>query len=84
MITKEELIRKADLALDNIRPHLKVDGGDIEIVGLTDEMELKVRWKGSCENCSMSLMTMKAGIEEVLKQKAPEIRSVIAINGVNA
>ncbi len=84
MITKEELIQKADLALDNIRPHLQVDGGDIEIVELTDEMELRVRWIGSCENCSMSLMTMKAGIEEVLKQKAPEIKTVVAINGINA
>lgn len=83
MISKEELIQKADLALDNIRPHLQVDGGDIEIVELTDEMELKVKWKGSCESCSMSLMTMKAGIEEVLKQKAPEIKSVVAINGIN-
>ncbi len=79
---KIELLERVDLALNDIRPHLRVDGGDIEVVELTDDMVLKVKWLGNCQSCSMSVMTMRAGIEEVLKQKTPEIRSVFAINGM--
>jgi Fe-S cluster biogenesis protein NfuA len=82
-VDKNELILKADKALDEVRPHLRVDGGDIEIVELSDDMVLKVKWLGSCSNCSMSLMTMRAGIEEVLKQRTPEILSVEAVNGLS-
>ena len=78
----EALMNQIDAALDEIRPHLKVDGGDIEVVELTDEMELKVRWLGNCEFCSMSSMTMKAGVEQTIKQKLPQILKVTAINGI--
>jgi Fe-S cluster biogenesis protein NfuA len=81
-VNKSELIQKADKALDEIRPHLKVDGGGIEIVELSDDMILKVKWLGNCSSCSMSLMTMRAGVEEVLKQRTPEILSVEAVNGL--
>jgi len=69
-------------ALDEIRPHLIVDGGNIEVVELTDDMELKVKWMGNCEFCSMSAMTMKAGVEQAIRQKLPQIKKVTAINGV--
>lgn len=79
---KIKLLERVDLALNDIRPHLRVDGGDIEVVEITDDLVLKVKWLGNCQSCSMSVMTMRAGIEEVLKQKTPEIRSVFAINGL--
>lgn len=76
------LMDQINAALDEIRPHLIVDGGNIEVVELTDEMELKVKWLGNCEFCSMSAMTMKAGVEQAIKQKLPQIKKVSAVNGI--
>ncbi len=78
-----ELIRKVEEVLDDIRPHLVVDGGNIEVVEVTDDGVLKIRWMGSCESCSMSLFTMKAGIEQAVIGKIPEITSIVAVNGIN-
>ena len=75
------LIEKVNKALNDIRPFLEVDGGNIEVVDVTDDMVVKVKWLGMCESCSMSSMTMKAGIEQAIKSKLPEINSVIAVNG---
>lgn len=79
----QALIDKVDKALEEIRPHLRVDGGNIEIVEVTDDMTVKVRWMGNCEFCSMSAMTMKAGVEQTIKSKIPEIKSIEAVNGVS-
>ena len=82
MNNKQDILNRIEAALDNIRPHLNVDGGDVELVELTDDMQVKIRWKGMCESCNMSAMTLKAGIQEAIKNKAPEVVSVEAINGV--
>ncbi len=79
---KESLLKRVDAALDDIRPHLKVDGGNIEIVNITDDMIVEIKWLGNCEYCSMSAMTMKAGVEQAIKQKLPEIKGVKAVNGL--
>lgn len=79
--SKQELIDKVNNALDDIRPHLMEDGGNIEIVDITDDMEVRVKWLGNCEYCSMSAMTMKAGVEQAIKQKMPQIKNVVAVNG---
>lgn len=79
---KSDLIERINGALNEIRPFLEVDGGNVEIVDVTDDMTVQVRWLGNCENCSMSRMTMKAGIEQAIKSKMPEIRHVVAINGI--
>jgi len=79
---KQALKAKVDEALETLRPHLKVDGGDIEVVEVTDDMTVKIKWLGNCEFCSMSAMTMKAGVEQTLKSKIPEIQSIVAVNGV--
>lgn len=79
---KQELIKKIDAAVEDLRPHLAVDGGNIEIVDVTDDHVVKIKWLGNCEMCNMSAMTMKAGVEQSIKQKVPEIKSVEAINGV--
>ena len=78
---KSLLIEKVNSALNDIRPFLEVDGGNIEVVDVTEDMVVKVKWLGMCESCSMSSMTMKAGIEQAIKSKMPEVTSVIAING---
>jgi len=73
-----------ETALDDIRPHLAVDGGDVEIVEVTDDMTVRVRWLGSCETCTMSAMTMKAGVEQAVKSRLPQIAAVEAVNGIRA
>ena len=79
---KEELFKKVDIALNTIRPHLAVDGGNVEIVDVTDDYKVKLKWLGACESCSMSAMTMKAGIEHTIKSQVPEITGIEAINGI--
>lgn len=82
MITVEQtLYDKVNLALDEIRPHLAVDGGNLEIVEITDDKIVKIKWMGNCEHCSMSAMTMRAGVEQTIKSKLPEIKGVEAVNG---
>ncbi len=81
-VEKETLIKRVDKALDDIRPHLAVDGGNIEIVDITAEMVLQINWLGNCSSCSMSAMTMRAGIEQTLQGKVPEITGVEALNGI--
>ncbi len=80
---RSNLIRQVNNALDDIRPHLVADGGNVEVVDVTDDMTVKVKWLGNCENCSMSIMTMRAGIEQAIKSKVPGIHHVEAVNGMN-
>jgi Fe-S cluster biogenesis protein NfuA len=74
------LRERIDKALDEIRPHLQADGGDIEIVEVTEDGQLVIRWLGNCQSCNMSEMTMRAGVEMTIQQRVPEIKSVIAAN----
>jgi Fe-S cluster biogenesis protein NfuA len=83
-LEKTNLLQLIELALDEIRPHLAVDGGGVTVVDLTHEMTVMVRWTGACEQCSMSAMTMKAGVEQAVISKLPQIRSVEAINILHA
>lgn len=78
---REERMRQVDEALDDIRPHLKVDGGNVEVVDVSPSGKVQIKWLGNCENCSMSAMTMRAGVEEAIKSKMPDIKEVEAING---
>lgn len=79
---KREWMDKVDLALNDIRPHLQVDGGNIEVMDVTDELMVEVKWLGNCEMCTMSSMTMKAGVEQAIKSRLPQISGVVAINGL--
>jgi Fe-S cluster biogenesis protein NfuA len=80
MTDKEELLDRIENALSTVRPHLRVDGGDVEVVEVTDDMHVKIRWVGMCESCSMSGMTLRAGIQEAIRGKIPEIVGVEAVN----
>lgn len=66
-------------ALDKIRPALQRDGGDVELVEVTGEGVVKVKLKGACGGCPMSQMTLKMGIEKVVKQAVPEVKSVESV-----
>ena len=78
---KTELIARIDSALNDVRPHLAVDGGNVEVVDVTDDKIVKIKWLGNCQNCNMSIMTMRAGIEQAIRVKVPEITGVEAVNG---
>jgi len=77
---KDRILEVIDRALDNVRPHLKVDGGDVEVVDITDDNLVKVKWLGNCRSCNMSHFTMKAGIEQTIRSVMPEISGVEAVN----
>lgn len=79
VLDKHDLTEKINQSLEELRPHLHADGGDMELVEITDEGIAKVRLLGACSDCSMSIMTIKAGLEEAVKKVAPEIRAVEAI-----
>lgn len=74
-----ELKDKVEAALNKVRPHLKADGGDVELVEVTDDGVVKVKLTGACGGCPMSQMTLKMGIERVLRGEAPEIKEVISV-----
>lgn len=84
MLNKEKqgLLERVDEALNSVRPHLAVDGGNVEVVDVTEEKVVKIKWLGTCENCSMTVMTMKAGIEQAIMGRIPEISGVEAVNGL--
>lgn len=74
-----EQLEKIEIALQSIRPFLQRDGGDVELVEVTKDNVVRVRLLGACESCSMSTMTLRAGIEEAVKNAIPEVKSVEAV-----
>ncbi len=70
---------RVQAAIDKIRPMLKADGGDVELVGVSDDGIVQVRLQGACAGCPMSQMTLKNGIERVIKQEVPEVKSVESV-----
>ncbi|MCI1751398.1 MAG: NifU family protein [Flavobacteriales bacterium] len=75
----ERLTRRVKDALTELRPFLEADGGDITLDNISDKGVVQVRLHGACSNCSMSAMTMKAGVEEAIKRVAPEVVKVEAL-----
>jgi len=69
---------KVEEALSKVRPALERDGGNIELVGVEDGV-VKVKLTGACAGCMMSTMTLKMGVERVLKEEIPEIKEVVAV-----
>jgi Fe-S cluster biogenesis protein NfuA len=65
-------------ALERIRPYLQSDGGDIELVEVTDDLSVKVKLTGACQGCPFSMQTLKAGVEQAIMKEVPEIRNVVS------
>ncbi len=78
-IHKHELHDKVEAALNNIRPFLQSDGGNIELLEITEHLVAKVKLLGNCDGCKMSASTMKAGVESTIKNFVPEITAVEAV-----
>jgi Fe-S cluster biogenesis protein NfuA len=70
---------QVEAVLDKVRPQLQADGGDVELVDVTEDNTVKLRLQGACAGCPMSQMTLKNGIERVLKQEIPEIKGVESV-----
>jgi len=73
----KERVKKA---LEKVRPYLQSDGGDIELVEISDDLTVKVRLSGACHGCPYSLQTLKAGVEQALLKEVPEIKEVVSVD----
>ena len=78
--SNQELAAQVEQALNQVRPYLETDGGDVKVLGVDDDMVVTLELLGACGSCPMSVMTMKAGIEETIKRQVPEIKDVRAVN----
>ncbi len=79
----EEKVKIIEKALDEIRPYLRADGGDITLIEVSEDMVVKVELHGACVGCPMSYQTMKNGVEQVIKTSLPEVKEVVATNALN-
>ncbi len=71
---------KVSEVIDSIRPMLQNDGGDIELVGIEDDNTVKVRLQGACKGCPGAAMTLKMGVERLLKERLPDVKEVVAVD----
>jgi len=76
---KEKILKRISKALEQIRPYLQADGGDISLEGITDDMIVQVKLEGACGNCPYSVQTLKSGVERTLKSEVPEIKEVVSV-----
>ncbi len=76
---KDDILSRIEDSINGIRPYLAADGGDIKVVRVVGDV-LEIELLGACSSCSMSPMTMRAGVEEAVKKSVPEIKTVVAIN----
>ncbi|MFN5218592.1 MAG: NifU family protein [Sphingomonadales bacterium] len=79
MTDTHTLNHRIEEALNSIRPYLQADGGDVELVEVKDAKDVVLRLTGACSSCSMSEMTMTAGIEETLRRAIPGLGSIVAL-----
>ncbi len=78
-MTPEELKKNVEKALEEIRPFLQSDGGDISLVSIDNENSVKVRLEGNCIGCTVNQMTLKSGVEMTVKKYAPQIEEVVNV-----
>ncbi|HCJ66007.1 MAG TPA: hypothetical protein DHV62_01445 [Elusimicrobia bacterium] len=76
MAEKDVLTTKVEQVLKEVRPSLQADGGDVELVEISPDGTVKVKLTGACFGCPMSQMTLKMGIERIIKEKIPEVKTV--------
>ncbi|MBL3655583.1 NifU family protein [Fulvivirga sediminis] len=79
-LTMDEIKEQIDTALDNIRPYLKTDGGNVKLLDVSDDLVVTLELLGACGSCPMSTMTLKAGVEEAIRKVVPQVKSVEAVN----
>ena len=82
IITDKTILDKIEVALQEIRPFLQDDGGDINFIELTDQWVVKVELVGACSSCNISMMTLKNGVEVAIKRAVPQVKEVIEISSL--
>ena len=82
IITDKKILDKIEVALQEIRPFLQDDGGDINFIELTDQWVVKVKLVGACSSCNISMMTLKNGVEVAIKLAVPQVKEVIEISSL--
>ncbi len=78
-LADEKVLNKIKGAIDSVRPYLIADGGDVELVEVTDELVVKVKLVGACHGCPFSMQTLKAGIEQAIRNEVPDIKELISL-----
>jgi Fe-S cluster biogenesis protein NfuA len=78
--TEKTFLEEVKEVIDTIRPALQSHGGDVELIGVDEDNTVKVRLQGACQGCPGATMTMKMGIERILKEKLPEVKEVVAVD----
>ena len=78
--TENSFEERVKQVIEAVRPALQDHGGDIELVGTDDDNTVKVRLQGACQGCPGAAMTMRMGIERILKEKVPEVKEVVAVD----
>jgi len=79
-VKNQEIIHRVESALDSIRPYLEADGGNVRVLDMSPDNNLRLEFVGACGNCPMSTMTFKAGVEEAIKRAVPEIKTIEVVN----
>lgn len=79
-MNQDNLINRVNKGLEDVRPYLASDGGDISLVKITSDFIVFVRFEGACKSCDVNQMTLKLGVEEAVKKHAPEIKSIETID----
>ncbi len=77
----DDLRKRIEKAIDTVRPYLHADGGDVEVVNVTEDGIVEVKLVGACGTCPMSQMTLRAGVERALMREVPEVKRVEAVTG---
>ncbi len=78
-MTSEELQVRVETALEEIRPFLKSDGGDISLVSIDEGKKVTIKFEGACTSCTINQMTLKSGVEMTIKKHAPQIEEVVNV-----
>jgi len=71
--------QQVETVLDKIRPAIQADGGDVELINIREDGVVEVRLQGACKGCPMATLTLKAGIERVIKEELPEVKEVVSV-----
>ena len=79
-LKSDELIRRIESSLDNIRPYLEADGGNVRVLEVTRDNVVRLEFLGNCGTCPMSTMTFKAGVEEAIRKSVPEVKAIEVVN----
>lgn len=75
----EEIVKRIEKSLEEVRPYLQADGGDISLVEVTEDFVVKVKLLGACGSCPFSVQTLKLGVEDKLKKDVPEVKEVVSV-----